>query len=210
MNNKPIKSILLDLGNVIVGVDEAMLGEKYAVCSKIKRANQEEICDYCRDSVNAKKFMEGKINPSQFYMRTVKLFKLGLKYTEFYRIWNSIFSHLPEMEKLIKVLKKDHPGVKLVLISNTNEEHYEFIKKEYKILDLLDGYVVSYECGKIKPHPMIYKEAMRLAGTLPKDTFYTDDREELIDAARILGIRAFQFVGAEDFSRQLAKCGVNI
>jgi len=210
MNNKTIKAILLDLGNVIVGVDETILGREYASRSKIKNASEEEIYDYCRDSYNAKKFMEGRLTASNFYTKTRRLIKLDIKYDEFYRIWNSIFRSIPEMEEAIRALKKRHPEIKLVLISNTNEEHYEFIKKEYEVLRLLDGYVVSHECGKIKPHPNIFKEALRLAGTLPRDTFYTDDRQDLIEAARVMGIRAFQFVGAGDFRRQLARCGVNI
>ncbi|MGD2279449.1 MAG: HAD-IA family hydrolase, partial [Candidatus Omnitrophota bacterium] len=116
----------------------------------------------------------------------------------------------PEMEKIIKELKDKYPGVKLVLISNTNEAHYDFIKEKYEILKLMDKCVVSHELGRQKPHPDIFNKAMRLAGSIPKETFYTDDRPDLVSAARVMGIRAFDFTGHDSLRENLSKCGIEV
>ena len=95
-------------------------------------------------------------------------------------------------------------------MSNTNEAHYEFLLKEYEILDVFDERVVSHQIRRQKPRSEIYTEALRLAGSLPKETFYTDDRLDLVEAARVRGIIAYQFVGHEELRSQLAKFGITV
>ncbi|MFC1644344.1 HAD family hydrolase [Candidatus Omnitrophota bacterium] len=207
MNTKSLKAILFDLGNVIVRFDAEKVEKEFGACGKIKEG---EFVDYITDSYNTNRYMEGKLTSSQFYNKTRRLFKMDIRFNEFYRVWNSMFYPYPEVEDIIKAISEKYPDIKLVLISNTNESHYEFIRERYKILDLMDAHVVSHEVGKQKPHTDIFNEALRLAESIPKDTFYTDDRLDLIEAARVMGIRAFQFVGHDQLREQLTKYNIHI
>lgn len=202
-----IKAILLDLGNVLVKFDAAILDKGYKPYIKLK---DKKFSDYIIDSDNVNRYMEGKLTSSQFYTKTCRFFKMDIDFKEFYHIWNSMFFPYPEMESLVKSLKKKYPHIKLVLISNTNEEHYEFLKKDYDVLDVFDFRIVSHEVGALKPHPDIFSIALRAGGAKPKEAFYTDDREDLIQAARTMGIRAFQFTGHENLQKQLAKYEIHI
>jgi len=166
--------------------------------------------EYLLESDNVINYMRGRLSASHFYSKTCRLFKLKIKFGEFYEVWNSIFISYPEVEDIVKRIKKKHPEIKLVLVSNTNNEHFEFIKENYKVLDLFDGHVLSHEVGKCKPDPAMFLEALKISGTIPKDTFYTDDREDLIEAARVMGFRAFLFTDHIDLKKQLAKCGVEV
>ena len=199
---KQIKAILFDLGRVIVGVH---LDKLAAGLSEYGKFREKDLLEYCSESRNYNFYQEGKITSSQFYARTVKIFRLRVKYNEFYNVWNSILTHSPEMEKIIRGIRKKYPDIKMVLISDTNKAHFEFIKEEYDILDELDDCVVSYEVGKQKPTAKIFNEALKRAGSLPKDALYVDDRLDLIKGGRVMGIRSHQFTGAEAFREQLAK-----
>jgi len=203
-----IKAVLLDLGQVLVKFDAGLLGKGYARYAKV--FDEDMMTEYLLDSDNVNRYMEGKLTSSQFYMRTCKFFRLRIKYNEFYSIWNSIFYPYPEMEDIVRRIREKYPDIKLVLVSNTNETHYDFIKQEYEVLGLLDHCVVSHESGSIKPHPGIYNEALKAAGVISKEAFYTDDRPDLVDAARVMGIRAYLFTGHEKFRKDLAKCGVEV
>ncbi len=207
MNNKPIKAIFFDLGNVIVGVDPEAAGRKYHARCK---AEEDEILDYIRDSDNMNRYQRGKLTSSQFYNKTCRALRMDMAFNEFYGVWNSMFYPYPETEEIIRAVRKDYPDIKLILVSDTNEAHYEFIKQQYRVLDLLDACILSYEVGRLKPHPEVFNRALNAAGSIPRDTFYTDDRRDYIDAARIMGIRAFQFTGQEQLREQLARCGVRV
>jgi len=202
-----IKTILFDLGNVIVKVNPEVLVEGFKKCGKVV---PERVIDYFMDSDNVNKYMEGKITSSQFFSKTRRFFRLDIKYREFYDLWNKVLEPYPEMEEIIRNLKKNYPDINMILVSNTNEVHYDFVREKYKILDLLDGHITSHEEGMQKPDPEIFVRALKLADTLPKETFYTDDREDLISAARTMGIRAFQFHDHHQFQAQLAKFNIKI
>lgn len=205
---KQVKAILFDLGNVLVKLAMERAEKGYTGYADIKEGR---FVEYLLDSRNMNRYMEGEITSSQFYGKTKRLFRMkGIKYHDFYRIFNDMFTPYPEMEDAIKKIRKKYPAIKLVLLSNTCETHYDFIKENFTVLELLDDHVVSHEVGRQKPHPDIFKEALRITGTVPGDTFYTDDREDLIKAARVMGIRARLFTGHEALIEDLASCGVDI
>ncbi|MBD3426632.1 MAG: HAD-IA family hydrolase [Candidatus Omnitrophica bacterium] len=207
MGKKNIKAILFDLGNVIVDVDEVKLERSYSPHGKVSEG---ELVSYVKASQDANRYMEGKLSTSQFYYRARRRFRLDMKFGDFYRVWNSIFLAKSDMEDLIRNLKSSYPDVKLILISNTNEAHYRYIRDNYKILDELDGHVVSYEAGCQKPDRRIFAEAMRKAGSIPPETIYVDDRLDLIRAARVMGIHAFHFTSSEQLRADLARFGLSV
>ncbi|MGE5197964.1 MAG: hypothetical protein ACM3IL_05605, partial [Deltaproteobacteria bacterium] len=44
----------------------------------------------------------------------------------------------------------------------------------------------------------------------PRNTFYTDDRQNLVEAACHLGIKGFVFKGIQQLYRDLTSAGINI
>ena len=205
MSEQKIKAILFDLGNVLIKVNTESLEEQLSKFGKIQKGT---FVKYFNDSYTLNKYQEGKLTSSQFYTKTYKKFKLKIRYREFYAIWNSIFDSYPEMDKIVEGLKSKYPEIKLILFSNTNEEHYEFIKRKFPVLELLDSRILSYEVGRQKPHSAIFKSALDFSKTLAKETFYTDDRLDLIKSARSRGFKAFQFTDAESLLNQLSKYNI--
>jgi putative hydrolase of the HAD superfamily len=110
---------------------------------------------------------------------------------EFHETWSAVF--LPDLivpERLLANLKQRYP---LILVSNTNESHVDYIARTYPVFDYFDHKIFSHEVGSLKPDREIYEAAIDAAGRPPEELFFTDDREENIHAARELGIHAHQF-----------------
>ena len=108
-------------------------------------------------------------------------------------MWNAIF--LPETatsEELVIELKQRY---RLVLLSNTNELHFGWLRERYPILEHFDAYTLSYAEKAMKPDDRIYAAAVANAQCLPGECFFTDDIERYVDAARAFGIDAEQFTG---------------
>ena len=61
-----------------------------------------------------------------------------------------------------------------------------------------------------KPDVRIYKKALAALGVQPQETFYTDDRPELIESAGRLGIQGFVFRGVEQLKNDLMDAGIEI
>jgi len=200
-----IKAIFFDLGNVIVKFDDKILEKGYGEHCKMKPG---KFLEYLADSKDVDMYMCGKTTSSQFYSRATRAFKLKMKFYDFYHVWNSMFWKYPEVEEIILGLREKYPHIKLILLSNTNEQHFNFIRKEYGVLEVFDGFIVSHEVGRQKPKVDIYNAAIKLSGCVPKDIFYTDDVAKFIDAARVLGIKAFQFIDHNKLRSDLSRFGV--
>ena len=90
-------------------------------------------------------------------------------------------------------------------MSNTNRLHFKFIKERFPIINKFDKLILSYNMKIRKPHPRIYKHALKLANTTPKRTIYIDDRPELIEGARKLGINGIIFKNLKQLKKDLKK-----
>jgi FMN phosphatase YigB (HAD superfamily) len=125
----------------------------------------------------------------------------------FFELWNCHFrihhAVLPTVEALLA-------QVKVVLLSNTNELHWRYIRPLIPQLERFAGFVVSCDLLLAKPDPEIYRQALALADVAPANAAYFDDVPRFVEAACALGIHGRVFTDAVSFRRQLAELGLRI
>lgn len=114
-----------------------------------------------------------------------------------------IFKPNTSLFPLIEGLKKQ--GIKLFLLSNTNEAHFRYAYTHYPFLHLFDGYVLSFEVGAVKPEQKIFNEALKIASCTIEECFYVDDIPEYVQAAQLLGLDSEIFTTKELLLLQLQK-----
>ena len=182
-----IKTIIFDLGNVIVNVDWKNFYKRIAEDSG---RTLDYIKKYHQNSADRKNFEKGKIDSVEFYRRVAEDLSLRMSFGEFKKCYCNIFTLNSDVANLIKKLKKNF---RLILLSNTDALHFEFARKKYRIIGIFDEHVLSYEVGYSKPNPLIFLEAIKKSKTLPFSCAYFDDIAKFIYTARLMGIRAFQF-----------------
>jgi putative hydrolase of the HAD superfamily len=183
-----IEALLFDLGKVLIDFNfESGVQALHAACSISRNRFEEVLWDetwICR-------YERGEISTGEFHSYLRETASLTMELSDFRRVWSSVF--LPGLlvsKDLLASLKKRYP---LILVSNTNEAHFEFIRSTYGVVDYFDHRVLSYEIGSLKPEREIYEHAIEVSGCRPEALFFTDDREENVLAARQLGIHAHQF-----------------
>lgn len=200
-----IKTVIFDLGGVIVPLD---FPRGYRELEKRCPFPAAEIPKRIGTTDLVPRFECGKIGKEQFHQELSKLLDLDASYEEFCGLWTSIFhpeSFLPV--DWMQAIRKTH---RLLLLSNTNEIHFEMIRKNYRHLDYFDGYVLSYEVGVMKPNAPIYEAAIRQAGCAPEECFFTDDVAPYVEGARRAGIDAVQFQNATQLRNDFAERGITL
>jgi glucose-1-phosphatase len=200
-----IKAILFDLGKVLVDFNfETGLQTLHASCSISRNRLEEVIWDenwICR-------YERGEISTSEFHAYLCETADLTMDLSGFCQTWSSVF--LPELivsENLLLALKRKYP---LILVSNTNEAHIDFVRTNYGVLRHFDHLVLSYEVGSLKPDRKIFEHAISVSRQNPEELFFTDDREENVLMARQLGIEAHQFKTESQLVNALQEAGVEI
>lgn len=93
--------------------------------------------------------------------------------------------------------KRKHENIKIISLNNEPRELNQYRIKKFKLHDFFDAFVSSCEVGMRKPDPGIYLLALGIAQAKPEECIYLDDRIMLVEAARKIGIQAFQHTDFE-------------
>ena len=205
MKNPDYDVFMFDLGRVLVDFDHSISARKM---TSFTDKDQNWLHQFFFESELTRQFEEGKILPKEFYIQLKKILNFNIDYKKFVTIWVDIFMEKKEMNKFAAVLKKNY---RLLVISNINILHFEYIKKKFPVISLMDKMVLSYEIGAIKPDKKIYRAAINASNTRPERIIYTDDREELVESGKKAGIKSsFVFRNLIQFKSQLKEAGIII
>jgi len=200
-----MQALLFDLGKVLIDFNFETGVQALHACCSISRDRFEQVL---WDETWISRYERGEISTSEFHTYLCETANLKMELPQFCRTWSSVF--LPGLivsEDLLRALKRNYP---LILVSNTNEAHVEFIRAKYRVFDYFDHHILSYQVGSLKPEPEIFEHAIRRSGCAPEALFFTDDRAENVRAARQLGIHAHQFVSESKLIEALRQAGVEI
>ena len=152
-------------------------------------------------------FELGRISPQAYYEGLKTRLSLSWTYEQFVRSWNDI---LTENRDVVAILRRLHQRYRLIALSNTNELHINHIRTSIPSLTIFDDWVVSCDVGFRKPDPEIYSIALQRGGVRAQSTIYVDDRPELVDAGRAVGLAAIRFENSQQLEGELRAIGVNI
>ena len=195
-----VKVLLFDLGRVLVDFDHQRAAERISsFCSK----SSLEIYNLFFESPATIAFEAGKITPENFYLQVKEMLGLKLSYASFIPIWNDIFFLSPKNRSIFKLVNILRANYKTALLSNVNTLHYEYIKKNFPVFGVFDQVFLSFELGLIKPDQAIYNLVIRKLQVRPQEIFYTDDRADLVESAKSLGIRGCVFASPEQLIKDL-------
>jgi len=201
-----IKVILFDLGRVLVDFDHLRAAERIAgFCSKTPR----QIYDLFFESTATIDFEAGKISPQDFYLQVKQMLDLKLSYASFEPIWNDIFFLSPKNRSVFGLVNNLRVNYKTALLSNINILHYEYLKQNFPVFGVFDKVFLSFQLGLIKPDKEIYNLVVRDLGVNPQEIFYTDDRPELVESAKSLGLRGCVFTNFNQLISELKDQGIN-
>ena len=203
-HSKVIKTVIFDLGKVIVPFD---FKRGYRAMAELCSYPAEEIPKRIGSTDLVVRLESGQIAPEDFVEQLCGILNVQMEYQRFCEMWSCIF--LPETlipESLLEGLRRRY---RLLMLSNTNAIHFQMIRENYPLIKHFDEYILSYEVGAMKPSPRIYEAAIARADCDPGECFFTDDIPEYVAGARKAGIDAVQFESATQIERELLKRGVS-
>lgn len=193
-----IKTFIFDLGKVIVPFE---LDNQMKILEAVCDLNHAVIRQKIFAAEELMLFETGKISAAELFEVLKKQLNLRMNFAEFTAAWNSIFILEPIIsENFIEKLSKKY---RLIILSDTNELHFEFIRQNFPVLRFFDDFVLSYKVGFAKPSAEIFQAAVEKAGCAAEECFFTDDKEANVVGAATFGINAVQFVSAEQFEREI-------
>ncbi len=197
------RAVIFDLGKVLVAFD---FKRGYRALEGLCPYPAAEIPKRLAASGLVERFETGLVEPVDFVAELSGILALQMNYEQFCSVWSCIFTEpLIPVEMLAGLAAR----YRLVLLSNTNAIHFDFIRRDYaSLLSHFHELVLSYEVKAMKPDPAIFRRAIEAAQCRPEECFYTDDIAAYVEGARALGIDAVQFQSATQIEQELAARGI--
>lgn len=101
-------------------------------------------------------------------------------------------------------------GVPTYALTNFSAEKWEIAKEAFPILAGFTGEVVSGTEQTVKPDEKIYRILIERYDLDPARSFYTDDKDYNVVAARAVGLDAETFIDAPSLRTQLRERGLPV
>ena len=191
-----IRTIFVDFGNVCATFDGQRFLDNFSKTtgvphSMIVAALFGETNDG-RGSLYSERFEAlecGRIAPAKFFHELVKVLDCvgRIDYDTFARFWVDIFdTENTALDQLLAQLPQEK-----YLLSNTNiivytrhMAHSTIVRNHFPSSD---RQIMSYRIGEIKPNPIIYSMALKLARVRAENALFIDDLPENIESWRNMG-----------------------
>ncbi|HSW49957.1 MAG TPA: HAD family phosphatase [Bryobacteraceae bacterium] len=197
------QALIFDLGKVLIPFDWQ---RGYSAFASVSPFPAEEVRRRIKETGLFEGFERGQVEPLEVARRVSGILELDVTFARFQELWSSIF--YPETIVPDEMLESLHARHRLLMLSNTDAIHFNWVRTRYPIVRHFDGFVLSFKVGCRKPDIGIYREAIRQAGCAPGEIFFTDDRDDNVEGALRAGIDAVQFVSLEQLERDLRSRGV--
>ena len=197
----PRPTVIFDLGGVLVSVDFMR------ACKRLEAAGGAPaavILEAITSGADKLAFDTGRLSPQEFAARFCAAIGVHLPYAEFAEIWCDIFA---EQREVTSLLDRIAAKADLVLLSNTDPLHLDYVRSHYRFLEKFGRLVLSYEVGHAKPVREIFERAIGQCAAGSR-MIYFDDVAEYVSAARACGLPAEQFVDVARLRLDLKRFGV--
>jgi putative hydrolase of the HAD superfamily len=148
-------------------------------------------------------FEIGKISLEEYLNRNVFYKKRSFSLKDFLDFMHAQSKPYPKMIELIRSCKEQR-GLKVVAVSNEGRELTEYRIRKFKLDQFIDFFVSSCFVHLRKPDTEIFRIALDLAQTAPKEVVYIEDREMFVQVAETLGIKGLHHLDFESTSKKLS------
>jgi len=182
-----IKTIIFDFGNVFINLN---------VEGAIKNTSELLNIDSLSDEIIAfnSLYEQGLISTEEFIAFYKENFP-NFSTEEFVEMWNYILKDFPKHRlDFLKELKASSK-YKLILLSNTNELHIDWVKQHIPFYedfkDCFDAFYLSHEIHLRKPNATIFEFVLNENNIVAHECLFIDDNKDNIETANTLNFKTW-------------------
>ena len=192
MQNKSIKNIIFDLGNVIINIDGDLTIKAMKELGFNDPASSaggfEKSYTLLRQSNLFDLLEKGLITSEQFHTELKTYFQDSVTADQIDKAWGAMLLDFPKGR--IELLQKLSKKYRLFLLSNTNAIHYHQYNNDlidqfgFDLSSLFEKAYYSFEIGMRKPDIEIFEHALNDSKLNPAETLFIDDLDKNIETAK--------------------------
>jgi len=191
--NGPIRSVIFDLGGVILPIDYQLTLKKF---EEIGFTNFQQTFTQAAQSNLFDKLDKGLISPTAFRNEVRTLAAKDITDADIDAAWNAML--LDFIPSRLRVLEQVKRCCNTYLLSNTNEIHYAIYIKQLQaqtgltsLAQFFDKEYYSHLIHMRKPDAAPFELILRENNLTPGETLFIDDTLQHVEGARRVGLNAY-------------------
>lgn len=181
-----ISTLLFDFGDVFINLDKA------AILRNLERLKVTDFRDGLLQLNN--RYERGELSSEEF-IQAIRVQYDHLKDTDVRDSWNSILLDFPQHRLDFLKQLKEEGRYRLLLLSNTNDLHIDFVTKHIAFFDefqeCFEAFYLSQQMAMRKPEPEIFQYVLKTHDLKPEEVLFIDDTKANTDAAEDLGLHTW-------------------
>ncbi|MHA1734165.1 MAG: HAD family hydrolase [Promethearchaeota archaeon] len=208
-----VKTIVFDLGGVFFTSGTSLAVEQIKEYLGLGRRDRKLEQEVNRIFIGAHRdighdYRNGDLTHDEFWSEVER--RLGIDPAQaraLEEIWHASYvpnEGMPELVRGLKQTGKYH----LFIFSGNIKERIEYLDEEYQLLDLFDGWVMSYDHHANKDELRFYEILLEEIPDPPENTVLVDDNPRYCRIANGLGVHGLVFKGAAALREELTRLGV--
>ncbi|MDW5289428.1 HAD family phosphatase [Formosa sp. PL04] len=182
-----IKTIIFDFGDVFINLDKVGAIENALLNFKLD--------SFPEDLVHINSLYEMGLMDTLEFVEFYEASFPEVKSDKILEIWNSVLKDFPHHRLEFLKSLSESKKYKLILLSNTNDLHIEFVKSYVPFFNefqsYFDVFYLSHEINLRKPNADIYEFVLKQNNLIASETLFVDDLAENTAAAEKLGIHTW-------------------
>jgi len=198
-----IKTVIFDLGNVLIGWDPRRLYRQLIEDEAQMEWFLREVCSSAWNEQQdaGRPWAEGTaLLRAQFPEHAELIDAYHLRWKE------TLLGPIEGSVALLQELKEH--GVRLLALTNWSQETFPIARQLYPFLQWFEGIVVSGEERLVKPDPRIYQRLLERYQVDPATALYIDDSQRNVAAAEALGMHGCWFRDPVGLRERLVELGL--
>ncbi len=203
-----IKCIIFDLGGVVITDRTDLIEDEIASYLGISRSELSGLIKDLKPRVTS-----GDLTLLEMYSTVIERLGLDLVVEDVLEKHVSTYNRVSAKKNhdILGLISALGSRYHVVALTNTEPEIFES-NKETGLIRFLSDYFkriyASTEMRLRKPQAEIYLSVLEDLGYQPEECVFIDDKEEYVEGARQVGIRAIHYRGREQLVKELASFSV--
>jgi len=158
-------------------------------------------------------FITGKLTEDQFFESIIRELHIEGHRRETIEEYKELTRHFISIEpdvynKIVQLkekLNEERHRFRFALISNTAKEWWEYLTSDHDF-SVFDVVVTSFEEKTAKPGEKLFEKLVEKLKVKPTEVLFIDDKASNCDAARGLGMAAYQYQDFRGVVDELRRC----
>jgi glucose-1-phosphatase len=196
---RDIQTLIFDFGGVLYNIDpDATYKELLSKSCCPEMLSDKSV--FSDNNTLFTNFEMGSLNSIQFRKKVINDYCLDVNEEEFDAIWNTMLVGVyPDSVNILTEYKKKY---RLLLLSNTNEIHYNRFKSECsELFSIFERVYLSFEIGMRKPGEDIFEYVLKDSALEATECLFIDDSKVNIKGAEYVGMNTVLFEDRGSFRR---------